>query len=160
MATRSAKVRSAAAATEPASFLDDYLPYLLGHASEVMNKDFDRFVRAAGVSPIEWRTLASLERSDGLTIGELCKIVVAQQPTMTKAIKHMDEAGLVERSGDADDARKTRVYLTTLGRALARELEQAARAHEADSLRHVDSSQVRELKDALRVILARRGPLS
>ena len=162
MSAKLAKVRMlrTAASADPTSFLDDYLPYLLGHASEVMNKDFDRFVKAAGLSPVEWRTLASLERTDGLTIGALCRIVVAQQPTVTKAIKRLDEIGLVERSGDADDLRKTRVFMTARGVARARQLEQAARAHEADLLRHVSATQVRALKEALRVILTRRAPMS
>ena len=67
MTKKSARLPSAARAR----FLDDYLPYLLGHASHELNKDFDRYVKAAGLSPLEWRTLATLADDDGLTtVGE------------------------------------------------------------------------------------------
>ena len=150
-------VTTKVATTKRASpFLDDYLPYLLGHASEVMNKDFDRYVKATGLSPVEWRTLASLSDADGLTVGQLCKKVVAQQPTLTKALKRMDEVGLVRREDDAADLRKTRVFATPQGRTLARRLMRAALEHEADLLRHAPLALVDELKKALRGLLARR----
>lgn len=137
-------------------FLESYLPYLLGHASHVMNKEFDAYARQAGLSPVEWRTLASLSDRDGLTIGELCRKVVAQQPTLTKAIKRLHELALVRREDDAADLRKTRVYETPRGRALALRLIKAARAHEAGMVRHLTTEQLKALKAGLREILARR----
>ena len=81
-----------AAETGPDAFLDGYLPYLLGVASYVMNRDFHDDVKAAGLSPLEWRTLATLsdKGGDGITVGELCRKVVSLQPAQTKAIKRLD----------------------------------------------------------------------
>ena len=142
----------------PTSFLEDYLPYLLGHASYEMNKHFDQYVRAAGLSPLEWRTLATLADGGGLTIGELCHKVVAQQPTLTKTIKRLHEAGLARREDDDQDLRKTRVFSTSAGRAIAQELMKTAKAHEADLLRNLGLDQIRTLKAALRGIFARKAP--
>lgn len=137
------------------AFLDQHLPYLFGHASYVMNKDFDAFARAAGLAPLEWRVLASLHDGAGLTIGELAHKVVARQPTLTKAIKRMHEADLVRREDDAADLRKTRVYPTRRGRALASRLIEAAKAHEAQLLRWLTDDEIRSLKRILQEVLRR-----
>lgn len=136
------------------AFLEGYLPYLLGLASLVMNKDFDDEVRAAGLSPLEWRTLATLSDGDGITIGQLCKKVVAQQPTLTKAIKRLDEIGLVRREDDAADLRKTRAFITPRGRSIAGELIRGAKQHEAQMVRNLSPAQLAALKAALAQILA------
>lgn len=139
--------------TAQPSFLDGYLPYLLGRASYVMNKDFDGDVKAAGLSPLEWRTLATLSDRDGLTVGALCRKAVAQQPTLTKAIKRLDEAGLVRREDDAADLRKTRVFISARGREVAGELIRAAKKHEAQMVRSLGAAQIETLKSALSQIL-------
>lgn len=134
----------------------EYLPYLLGHASFAINKDFDRYVQAFGISPLEWRVLATLCDDDGLTIGELAHIVVAQQPTLTKAIKKMEEEGLVRRYSDAHDLRKTLAHITPGGRALAHKLIERARQHEQQWLRGLSDSDVKTLRRVLQVIIDRR----
>ncbi len=138
----------------PPSFLDGYLPYLLGLASYVMNKDFDDDVKAAGLSPLEWRTLATLSDGDSITVGQLCRKAVAQQPTLTKAIKRLDEAGLVRREDDAADLRRTRVFITARGRAIAGELIRAAKQHETQMVRNLGAAQIEALRAALAQILA------
>ena len=159
MSTRRAPSRIPSdAANEAANFLDDYLPYLLGHASHVMNKDFDAYVKAAGLSPVEWRTLATLNDRDGLTIGELCRVVVAQQPTLTKAVKRLSEVGLLRREDDGDDLRKTRVFRTARGRKAAADLMASALEHERSVVSGLTAEELRVLKHTLRQVLARRAP--
>jgi DNA-binding MarR family transcriptional regulator len=159
MAKRSTP-RPAARVAPDDAFLDRHLPYLFGHASYVMNKDFDARAKAAGLAPVEWRVLASLYDDEGLTIGELARKVVARQPTLTKAIKRMHEAGLVRREDDATDLRKTRVYQTRRGRTLALRLIEVAKAHEAQLLQWLTPGEITALKRTLQEILGReRSPL-
>lgn len=149
-------------ATAPEPFLDGYLPYLLGVASYVMNRDFHDDVKAAGLSPLEWRTLATLtdRGGDGITVGELCRKVVSLQPAQTKAIKRLDDAGLVLREDDADDLRKTRVHITPRGRAIAARLMRTAKEHENRMLRDLSATQIAALRTALAQIVSRshNGP--
>jgi DNA-binding MarR family transcriptional regulator len=155
MANKIAGVRQLARDTgDRAAFLDDYLPYLLGHASHVMNKDFDEYVRAAGLSPIEWRTLATISDRSGRTIGELCRIVVAKQPTLTKVVKRLAAAGLARREDDGDDLRKTRVSSTARGRTIAARLMAVAHEHERELLGTLTADQLTMLKGTLRKILS------
>lgn len=158
--TNRSTLRSAAKFTPEDAFLDQHLPYLFGHASYVMNKDFDAFAKAAGLAPVEWRVLASLHDDEGLTIGALAKKVVARQPTLTKAIKRMHEAGLVRREDDATDLRKTRVYQSRRGRTLTLRLIEVAKAHEARLLQWLTAGEIAALKRVLQEVLRReRTPL-
>ena len=67
-------------------FIDDYLGYLLGQANHALYKDFDAHVRAAGLSSIEWRVLATLHDGEPLTVSQLAHEVLSKQPTVTKLV--------------------------------------------------------------------------
>ena len=72
-------------------FVDGYLGYLLGQANHALYKDFDAHVRAAGLSSIEWRVLATLHDSEPLTVSQLANEVLSKQPTVTKLVQRMAE---------------------------------------------------------------------
>jgi DNA-binding MarR family transcriptional regulator len=140
-------------------FLESYLPYLFGHASLVINKDFDRYVRQFGISALEWRVLATLSDDNDMTIGALAHKVVAQQPRLTKAVQKMETGELVERRSDSGDLRKTRVHVTNAGRALFGQLAKSAMLHEQQWLRGMSPAQLRLLRQMLHSIIDRsRAP--
>ncbi|MET7996171.1 MarR family transcriptional regulator [Amycolatopsis sp. NPDC005232] len=60
--------------------------------------------------------LAKLARSGPLRIGTLAEEVGCSQPTATKVVHAMEEAGFVARAADAGDKRVSYVHLTELGR--------------------------------------------
>ena len=62
-------------------------------------KDFDAHVRAAGLSSIEWRVLATLHDSEPLTVSQLAHEVLSKQPTVTKLVQRMGEQGWVVAAG-------------------------------------------------------------
>ena len=140
------------------TFVRDYLSYLLAQASYAVYKEFDARVRAAGLSSIEWRVLATLSDGDGLTIGELAGEVLAQQPTLTKLVDRMERAGLVERRGDETDGRRTLVFETARGRAHVAPLLVQAKAHERAALDAFAPHEVDALKRSLRALRALGTP--
>ncbi len=140
---------------EPVRFVDDYLSYLLGRAGHAVYVDFHHSVRAAGFSALEWRVLAQLAGSPGLTIGELARQVIAQQPTVTKLVQRMEKSGWVERTSDPRDARRTLVAETRKGRAVVDGLLRAAKRHEAQILAPYAAAEVRALKKILRALVQR-----
>lgn len=131
-------------------FVEDYLSYLLAQANHVVYKEFDAQVRAAGLSPLEWRVLATLSDGDGLTIGELAK-----QPTLTRLVQRLVKGGLVRRADDGADLRRTLVFETAHGRRVVDGLLRRAKAHEAEVLRAFGARNARALKDMLRAVIAR-----
>jgi DNA-binding MarR family transcriptional regulator len=52
------------------------------------------------------------------TLGEMATAEQVRPPTMSTLVRDMERAGLVRRSGDADDARVVRLEMTPKGRRL------------------------------------------
>ena len=130
-------------------FVDDHLGYLLGRANHALYKDFDAHVRAAGLSSIEWRVLATLHDTQPLTVSQLAHEVLAKQPTVTKLVQRMCEQGWLALQADADDQRRTLVTATTAGKRLVRPLVNKARAHESAHLASLAASEKAALKRLL-----------
>lgn len=136
-------------------FVDGYLGYLLGQANHAVYKDFDQHVRAAGLSSIEWRVLATLHDSEPLTISQLAHEVLSKQPTVTKLVQRMCEQGWLRLEADPADQRRTLVAVTAMGRRLVRPLVEQARAYEADALRALAAGEKSALKNLLAKLAAR-----
>ena len=137
-------------------FVDGYLGYLLGQANHALYKEFDGHVRAAGLTSIEWRVLATLHDGEPLTISQMAHEVLSKQPTVTKLVQRMTEQGWLALQDDPLDQRRTLVSVTAAGRKLVRPLVARARDHEEKSLRSLGASE----KTALRKLLAKltQGP--
>jgi len=123
--------------------------YLLGQATHALSKDFDAQVRAAGLSAIEWRVLATLCEAGPLTITQLAREVLAKQPTLTKLAQRMGEQGWLVLNTDPADQRRTVVEATRAGRRLATPLIERERAHESDRLRALGAGERTALKKLL-----------
>jgi DNA-binding MarR family transcriptional regulator len=136
-------------------FVDDYLGSLLGQANHALYKDFDAHVRAAGLSSIEWRVLATLHDGGPLTVSRLADEVLAKQPTVTKLVQRMSEQGWVVLQADSADQRRTLVVATAAGKRLVRPLVEKARAHEAAMLSALAGSEKTALKKLLSKLAGR-----
>jgi MarR family transcriptional regulator, organic hydroperoxide resistance regulator len=62
--------------------------------------------------------LLQLWAEEGLTQSRLAELLCVEPPTITKMLQRMEQAGLLVRSSDPDDARVSRVSLTERGRSL------------------------------------------
>jgi DNA-binding MarR family transcriptional regulator len=129
--------------------VEGYLGYLLGQANHALYKDFDAQVRAAGLSSIEWRVLATLHDSDPLSVSQLAHEVLAKQPTVTKLVQRMCEQGWLRLLADPADQRRTLVTTTAAGRRLVLPLVDKARAHETAALRGLPAADKAALKRLL-----------
>ncbi len=136
-------------ATAGQRFVDDYLGYLLGQANHALYKDFDAQVRAAGLSSIEWRVLATLHDSPPLAVSQLAHEVLSKQPTVTKLAQRMAEQGWVALQADADDQRRTMVAVTASGRRLVKPLVERAKQHEARMLQPLERAEKKALRKLL-----------
>ena len=130
-------------------FVDGYLGSLLGQATQALYKEFDADVRAAGLSSIEWRVLATLHDGQPLTISQLANDVLAKQPTVTKLVQRMGEQGWVALQADPGDQRRTLVVATAAGKRLVRPLVDRAREREVEIMRALAASEQAALKKLL-----------
>jgi DNA-binding MarR family transcriptional regulator len=137
----------------PAGFIDDYLAYLLAQASHLISHEFHAVARQAGIPVLQWRVLAALVDGQALSVGEVAKIILTPQSTLTRVAHRMCEQGLIERRSDDTDRRITRLQITPFGLSLARRLVAQARAHEDCVLAPLGQGQAAALKHALRVLI-------
>ena len=131
-------------------FVDSYLGYLLGQANHALYKDFDVHARAAGLSSIEWRVLATLHDSEPMTVSQLAHEVLSKQPTVTKLVQRMAEQGWVMLQADANDQRRTLVAVSTAGKRLVKPLVAHAKEHEARMLKMLGATEKVALRKLLR----------
>ncbi|HYF18986.1 MAG TPA: MarR family transcriptional regulator [Ramlibacter sp.] len=142
-------------ATEaPNRFVDDYLPALLAQASQLISGEFHRIVRARGFTVSEWRVLASLEGAAPMSIGELARVAVMKQPTLTRVLDRMQTRGEVRRVAHDTDRRITLVAITPAGRRMVSRLIAEAKEHEHRVLEPFGLERSRELKSTLQRMIA------
>ena len=140
-------------------FVDDYLPALLAQASQLISTEFHAVVRASGFSITEWRVLATLTGSEGMSVGGLAQVSVSKQPTVTRLLDRMEAKGYVERVGHDADRRVTMVRITPAGRSIVADLVRQAKEHEQRVLEPFGLQRAEELKTTLRrMIELHRAP--
>lgn len=127
------------------------LDHALGSTSKRMH---DRM----GITAEQRMVLRFLGKSPRMTAGELASMLHVEKSTLSLALKRLEEKGLVARSRDATDARKSRVVLTkegrkfdrptvgTVERAVERAL-QATKPRDIDAIRLFLQCLVRLLED-------------
>lgn len=89
---------------------------LLGVAGGMVQKRFQRFLDAQGLTHAGWQVLQTLGHDDGLTqrqVAERCFVTAA---TVTGIVDTLERDGLVERERDPGDRRLVRLRLTAEGR--------------------------------------------
>lgn len=140
---------------EDEPFIPGYLAYLLAHASFLFSGQFHARLRERGIPVATWRVLATLSDGDGMTVGGLARIALANQPTMTKNVDKLEKAGLVERRRDEGDRRKTLVFITRSGWDLIKDLLAEAKAHERQVTEAYSEEEMVVLKRVLGTLISR-----
>ena len=140
-------------------FVDGYLAALLGQASQLISTEFHQVVRSQGFSVTEWRVLASLFGSKGMSIGHLATISLTKQPTVTRLLDRMEALGHVRRTPQTKDRRVTHVSITPQGQKIVKSLIKQAKAHEEKILEPFGFAQAEALKHTLRQIITQRRQL-
>lgn len=135
-----------------ASFLDSYLPYLLRRADQTLSAPFYAVLNDYGVARSEWRVLAVLEELGELSVLDLAAAALSPQPTVTHALRRLEERGLVRRTLGTEDKRQRFVSVTTSGAELTRTLIVEAQRLEAQAL--ADAGDLSALADKLRALTA------
>ncbi|MBL77824.1 MAG: MarR family transcriptional regulator [Acidimicrobiaceae bacterium] len=140
-------------------FLDGYLPYLLRKADQTLSARFYAVLAEAGVARSEWRVITVLAEHGGLRVADLATAALSPQPTVTHALRRLEERGLVTRTTSPDDRRERLVTLTPAGAALTAELVAEATRLEAEALAGAGdlSDLMAQLRDLTARLEARAG---
>lgn len=141
-------------------FVDDYLAALLAQASLLISTEFHAVVQANGFSVTEWRILATLTGSKGMSIGGLAEVAVSKQPTVTRLLDRMVARGYVERFAHDTDRRISMVRITAEGQTIVADLVRQAKEHERRVLEPFGLKRAEELKNTLRRMIELHRPSS
>lgn len=109
--------------------------------------DFDK----AKVGPGGGIVLLTLSDMGSPGLRELTTRVARDKSQMTRTVRSLETKGLVQRFACSDDARVTRIRLTSDGETVVKTLQQAV----AETIDDILAPNSRDEKDALKAILER-----
>lgn len=98
--------------------LRDYIGFQILQIHRAHRNRAEAAFNRLGLHTGQEMVLFQLWREEGLTQSQLADVLCVGAATVTKSVKRLEQAGLVRRRQDADDARVSRVYLTPKGREL------------------------------------------
>lgn len=133
-----------------ARWMPAFLALLRTHARLYDQLELD-VRRISGLSVTRYDVLTHLEMEGGrLRLTDLAQAMVLSPSGLSKLLDRMQEAGLVERQPDPNDARATYAAITRHGRAVVRKTRQ----HHHAFLQHIfgDVLDDRDLADLTRIM--------
>jgi homoprotocatechuate degradation regulator HpaR len=110
-------------------FIHRNLPRLLLQARESVMAHTRPGLREYGLSDQQWRVLRVLGEQGALETGRVAREALILGPSLTGMLSRMERDGLIERTQDPADQRRTVVGLTTQGRKTVAKLAHLIEAH-------------------------------
>jgi DNA-binding MarR family transcriptional regulator len=134
----------------------------LGYQTNLLARLFENALRERiaphGVVPGQFPALLTLYEHDGLTQTELAREVGIEQSTMAKTLQRMERDGLIRRTPDPNDRRRSRIHLTSRARRLHQPLTNAAQRINAAAAQTLTPAQVTTLLATLSQLIANLDP--
>lgn len=132
--------------------LQDYIGYYIIQILKAHRSHAEPAFSEIGLYLGQEMLLYQLWEEEGLTQSQLGETLCVDPSTVTKTLQRLEQAGIVERRQDSEDARVSRVYLTPKGRALQPSV-QAIWAHlevlTVQGLSEVELALLRRLLDQI-----------
>lgn len=102
-----------------------WISMIFRHSRILLDKEFESNPEIShGVSSANYMFLAALLfGGDGVSQDDLSKCMAMDKGTTARAVKKLEEVGLVSRETSSTDRRVTKVFLTDAGRAMQMPLE-------------------------------------
>ena len=95
------------------------LPMALVRAREAVMSRFRPILAAHGLTEQQWRVLRALDdQNAAVSAGELADVTLLLGPSLSRMLASLEQRGLIERSTDSSDARRSGISIATPGRAL------------------------------------------
>jgi len=115
--------------------LDEFLPYRLSVVAARVSRRFAALYEAeSGISSPEWRVLAHLAQVGPVSVRDIFARVDMDKSKVSRAAARLEEAGLVQKTGDPQDRRLVALTLTGAGERLMARLGEIANAFQQELL--------------------------
>jgi len=100
----------------------DKTGHLMGKLHRSLRRNYDRQLKAFGLTPCQFEVLMTLWKEDNILLSELGRRVSRDGPTITGVIDRMAGKMLVKRKRDSRDRRVVKVVLTAKSKGMKEQL--------------------------------------
>lgn len=145
---------------EPILDLHSSLPFLLRMTHRQLARALEEALKIRGLTSSHWYFLRALWMQEGMTQAELSAQVGVMTPGTVTALNSLERRKLIERRADANDRRKTRIYLTPEGTALERKLMPIAQEILTKTLEGISREEIRVFRSVLQRLHANSRSLT
>ncbi|MCX5826416.1 MAG: MarR family transcriptional regulator [Deltaproteobacteria bacterium] len=97
---------------------EDCILFLLSKAFQKAHGKFKKRFQAYGLTPMQGLVLTAVSEEEGLSAGEIGKMLVLDQATLSGVLERLAEAGWIIKEIAEEDKRYLRIYLTPKAREL------------------------------------------
>jgi MarR family transcriptional regulator for hemolysin len=126
-----------------------HLGLLVSDIARLLRRNMDRRLLALGLTQAQWRAIARLARSEGMTQAALAESLEIQPITLTRLIDRMEKAGWVERRTHPLDRRAVQLYLAPRSQPILDEMHARASETLGEATRGIPASVLKELLETL-----------
>lgn len=102
----------------------------------------------------EWRTMAVLGAQPGLTATQLCECTGLDKMAVSRALAGLKRHKRLHRHEDPTDLRRSRLYLSSAGKALFETVRVQAREREGELFGGIGDADLRQLNATLDRLIA------
>lgn len=136
----------------PKRNLERNIGFLLHDVSRLMRKEYNKRVRDLDLTRSQWRVIAHLYRTEGVTQTELAEILEIEPATLARLIDRLEAAEWVERRPCEKDRRAKRLFLTERPAAVIDEIFDISSELQQDVLRGFSAKEQTDFVDDLLVV--------
>ena len=137
--------------TDKLLHLDDFLPFRLSYASNLVSERIARSYEALfGLKIPEWRLIAVIAEGHGTTQQDIGGRTRMDKVTVSRAAIALFERGLITRAPNPADGRSHLLTLTPAGHTLYAQIAPKALELEASIFGQFSAEELAALKDMLR----------
>ena len=136
------------------AFSEDYLPYLVAKASYLLSQGINEYFKEFDTPISTWRVLTAVSEAEQ-SVGKLAKMVMLNQPTLSKALDKLEKAGLIVRKKDITNRRNVFIGITAKGQRMIEKLTPLVKAHEKSVFGSFSSTKQNEFQQLLKELIAK-----
>ena len=130
--------------------MEDYVTYRVGRLGRMLARDIARTCAEQwGISLPQYRILTCLSYFPEIPMRELTDRTQMDKGQVSRVISELEKKGLVSRSNDARDKRRSLLCLTKAGNALARKTRSTAHDHQRELIGLLSKEELDTFYDLL-----------
>jgi len=140
--------------------LEEFVPYRLSVLTNRASRAIAAlYERRFDLKLPEWRVMAVLGRSPGLTASEVVDRTAMDKVAISRAVARLTQMGRLEAKADRADARRQMLFLSSKGTQIYREIVPLAKKVEAKLLADLSAADLAQLDRLLTVLTEAAGTL-